>query len=119
MVRQGEIIEVDFQLPDGQCKKHPALVISDVIEDSSGDFVYAILISSKNINPKYTIKITPEMLTQPLGKQSYFVTHLLDKFTPNFITQQRGVFVKPEYFDTVIQKTTKSIFNLDLDIVDE
>lgn len=119
MTRQGEIIEVDFQLPDGQCKKHPALVISNEIEDAAGNFIYAILISTKNINPKYTIEITPEMLTVPMGRKSYFVTHLLDKFTPDYITQQRGVFVRPEYFNQVIQKTIKSIFNLELDIVDE
>ena len=66
MVRQGEIVEVDFRLPDDSTKKHPALVVSNVIHDAQGDFIYAILISSKNINPQYTIEITPDMLTKPM-----------------------------------------------------
>lgn len=119
MVKQGEIVEVDFRLPDDTPMKHPALVVSDVIHDSGGNFVYAILISSKNINPQYTIEITPDMTTMPMSKQSYFVTHLLDKFTEKYIKRQNGNFIKPEYFDTVIGKTIKSIFGFDIEFDEE
>ena len=119
MVRQGEIVEVDFRLPDDSTKKHQALVVSNVIHDAQGDFIYAILISSKNINPQYTIEITPDMLTKPMVKQSYFVTHILDKFPESFITKQNNNFIKPEYFDTVLQKIINSIFGLDMEIEDE
>jgi len=119
MVKQGEIIEVDFRLPDDTTKKHPALVVSNMIHDAQGDFIYAILISSKNINPQYTIEITPDMLTKPMQKQSYFVTHILDKFSEAFITRQNNNFIKPEYFDSVLQRIIKNIFGLELEIDDE
>lgn len=119
MVKQGEIIEVDFMLPDDTTKKHPALVVSNVIHDAQGDFIYAILISSKNINPQYTIEITPDMLTKPMRKQSYFVTHILDKFPESFITRQNNNFIKPEYFDSVLQRIVMNIFGLDLEIESE
>ena len=52
-------------------------------------------------------------------KQSYFVTHILDKFPESFITKQNNNFIKPEYFDTVLQKIINSIFGLDMEIEDE
>lgn len=115
MVARGEIVEVSFMLPEGRLKTHPALVVSNTIPDQNGDFVYAILISSKNINPQYTIKITPQMLTRPLPKQSYFVTHILDKFTESAIQNKFNSFVKAEYFDSVIQKSIKNIFGIDIE----
>lgn len=119
MVKQGEIIEVNFQLPDDTYKVHPALVVSNIIPDAAGDFIYAILISSKNINPQYTIEITPEMVTKPMLKKSYFVTHILDKFTEDCVTFQNNNYIKPEYFDKVIIKIIHSIFNFDLELEEE
>lgn len=119
MVRQGEIVEVDFRLPNDDLKPHPALVVSPIINDAQGDFVYAILISSQNINPQYTIEITPDMVTKPMLKQSYFVTHILDKFEERCITRHNNNFIKPEYFDTVLEKIIHSIFGLDMEIDDE
>lgn len=119
MVRQGEIVEVSFRLPNEDLKPHPALVVSPIIPDTQGAFVYAILISSKNINPQYTIEITPEMVTKPMLRQSYFVTHILDKFEERYIMRQNNNFVKPEYFDKVLEKIIHSIFGLDMEIDDE
>jgi hypothetical protein len=119
MVKQGEIIEVPFMLVDGSIKPHPALVVSNLILDDVGDFFYAILISSQNINPQYTIEIKPEMLIKPMNKQSYFVTHLLDKFTEKNIVNQYNNFIRPNYFDVVFKKIFYSIFGLILEIENE
>lgn len=116
MVTQGEIIEVDFRFPNDKLIKHPALVVSPVVHDALGDFIYAILVSSKNINPQYTIEITPDMLTKSFSKQSYFVTHILDKFPESIISRQDSIFIKPEYFDIVLEKVIKNIFGLDMEI---
>ena len=116
MVKQGEIIEVNFRLPNDDCQRHPALVVSKVIHEVYGDFVYAILISTKNLNPQFTIEITPEMVTKPMSQQSFFVTHLLDKFELSYITRQNNNYIKPEYFDKVIIKIIHSIFGFDLEI---
>lgn len=55
-VEQREIIEVPFIMPDGTILPHPALVISrnQLQEDEDGMF-YAVLISTKNHHPEYTI----------------------------------------------------------------
>ena len=56
-VFQREIVEVPFLLPDGAVKNHPALVVSvpELQEEEDGLF-YAVLISTKNHHPKYTIE---------------------------------------------------------------
>lgn len=57
-VRYGEIVEVTFKFPGEGYKVHPALVLSgsNLQEDEEGMF-YAVLISSKNHNPQYTMEI--------------------------------------------------------------
>ena len=116
MVRKGEIVEVPFTFQNGDVLPHPAVVVSDLIEDVRGDLFYAILISTKNINPNYTIEIKPEMLTKPLSEQSYFVTHIMDKFEERNIIQRNCSFVKTDYFEKVLIKVFNSIFGLDLEL---
>lgn len=95
-------------------KNHPALVVSDIIEDGDGQFFYAVLISSKNLNPRYTVEITPEMLNIPFVKRSFFVTHLIDRFDVSEVMFDKGCFVKEDYFEAVILKVFKNIFGYDL-----
>lgn len=116
MVRKGEIIEVPFTFPDGKVLPHPAVVVSDIIDDAKGDFFYAILISTKNINPQYTIEIKQEMLTKALGEQSYFVTHIMDKFMERDIMQRNCSFVKTDCFEQLMIKVFNSIFGLELEL---
>lgn len=115
MITKKQIVEVPFYLPGGVCKHHPALIVSDLIEEEDGKFFYAVLVSSRNLNPKYTVEITPEMLNIPLGKQSYFVTHLLDRFDVSEVISDRGCFIKDEYFEKVIVKVFRNIFGYDLE----
>lgn len=92
------------------------MVISDEIDDSLNDpFVYAVLISSKNHYPQFTIEITPEMTSIPLLKKSYFVTHQIDKIPLSRIVQKRG-FVKSEYQDLVMAKIIRTIFDYEIEI---
>ena len=73
-VSQREIIEVPYQLPDGEIKPHMALVLStDKLQDAEDGMFYAVLISSKNINPDFTLEIKNEWLNKPLSKKSFFV----------------------------------------------
>ena len=52
-VFQREIVEVPYQLPDGTIKPHMALVLStDKLQQAEDGMFYAVLISSKNLNPK-------------------------------------------------------------------
>jgi hypothetical protein len=71
-VYQREIVEVPFVLPRNQIKIHPALVLSTekLLNAESGMF-YAILISTKQLNPEFTLKIEHEWLNKPIPKISF------------------------------------------------
>jgi hypothetical protein len=72
MVSQREIVEVPYQLPDGSIKPHMALVLStEKLLNAEDGMFYAVLISSKNINPEFTLEIKNEWLNKPLSKQSF------------------------------------------------
>lgn len=109
-VEQREIVEVPFVMPDGQVLPHPALVISrdELQEDEDGMF-YAVLISSKNHIPEYTIPIQNEWLNKPLGKQSYFITHLVNMFNVTDVMGRNNRFIKKMYFDRVIDTIIDNI----------
>lgn len=115
-VHYGEIVEVTFRFPGEGYKVHPALVVSTgSLQENEDGMFYAVLISSKNHLPQYTLEIKNEWLTKPLFKQSYFVTHFMTYFTPDEVTQSYRTAVKSEYMDTVISKTIKSIFGWEIE----
>lgn len=109
-VTQGEIVEVNFQLPDNSFKPHPALVLSttELLEDE--DFFYVVLLSTKNIFPKYTLRVTPDMLTKPMSREGFFVTHIIDSYTPDEILRKTNTFVKRAYLPQILAKINLSIF---------
>jgi hypothetical protein len=109
-VSQWEVVEVNFQLPNGRFLPHPALIISsnELFEDE--EFFYAILMTTKNIFPKYTLEITPEMLTKTSDRQSYFATHIIGQFDMNSILQKRNTFLKEEFRAILQRKIIKSVF---------
>ena len=120
MVCQREIIEVSYIMPNGKILNHPALVLSsDELFNKENGMFYAVLISTKNYHPDYTIKIEDEWLNKPMGRESYFVTHIVTYFTPQHIINRMGTFMKEEFFDRVVAKIIKSIFELDIDYQDE
>ena len=91
-------MEVTFRFPGEGYKVHPALVVStpDLQENEFGMF-YCVLISSKNINPNYTLEIKNEWLTKPMYKQSFFVTHFMAYFTPNEVSRRYNTSIRDEY----------------------
>ena len=115
-VFQREIVEVPYQLPDGTVKPHMALVLSteklQVLEDG---MFYAVLISSKNLNPEFTLEIKDEWLSKPLSKQSYFVTHVVSYYRTDAVIQSFNNFVKARYFDAIINKVIYSMFDLEIE----
>ena len=114
-VSQREIVEVPYQLPDGQVNPHMALVLSTekLLQAEDGMF-YAVLISSKNINPEFTLEIKNEWLNKPLSKQSYFVTHIVSYYRTDEVMQSFNNFVKKDFFDTIMNKVILSMFDIEL-----
>lgn len=113
-VHQREIVEVSFRFLDGVDRVHPALVVSDdSLQDAEDGMFYAVLISSKNIHPEYTIEIKDEDLYGGDGKmekQSFFVTHFLAYFTVNDVISRRNTFVKVAKFNEVVDTIVYNIF---------
>lgn len=115
-VSQREIVEVPYQLPDGSIKPHMALVLStDKLQQAEDGMFYAVLISSKNYNPEFTIRIQDEWLSKPLSKQSYFVTHIVSYYRVDEVIQSFNNFVKSRYFDYIINKVIYSMFDIELE----
>ena len=112
-VFQREIVEIPFLLPDGTFKPHPALVVSvpELQEEEEGLF-YAVLISTKNHHPKYTIEIKAEdIVNRPsIDRKSYFVTHIITYFLTRDIIQRKGYFVTKSKFNEVVDTVINNIF---------
>ena len=89
---------------------HPALVISknELQQDEEGMF-YAVLVSTKNYHPEYTIRIENEWLNKPMGRQSYFITHLVNMFNVDDVIRRNNTFIKRYYFELVIDKVIDNI----------
>ena len=109
-VEQREIVEVPFTMPDGTILPHPALVISrDELQIDEDGMFYAVLISTKNYHPEYTICIENEWLNKPMGRQSYFITHLVNMFNLEDVIRRNNTFIKNQYFEIVIEKVLGNI----------
>jgi hypothetical protein len=57
IVEQREIVEMAYQLPGGEIKSHPALVVSSRHLLGEEDLFYAVLICTKNLHPEYALKV--------------------------------------------------------------
>lgn len=115
-VHQREIVEVSFRFLDGIDRIHPALVISvDELQEKEEGMFYAVLISSKNIHPEYTIQINQDdILGGNMQKQSYFVTHFIAYFTLNDIVSRKNQFLKKDKFNEVVNTIIDNIFGDEL-----
>lgn len=49
-INQRDIVELNFELPNGKMKIHPALVISNGNVLDTEDIFYAVMISTKPFN---------------------------------------------------------------------
>ena len=116
-VSKQEIVEVFYRTPEGDVKEHPALVLSTerLFEEEEGMF-YAVLISTKNHHPEYTMKIEDEWLNRPLGKESYFVTHIVTFFKLEDVIRRTNTYVKEHFFYKVLERVIDSMFDIQVAI---
>lgn len=119
-VSKQEIVEVFYRTPEGDVKEHPALVLSTerLFEEEEGMF-YAVLISTKNHHPEYTMKIEDEWLNRPLGKESYFVTHIVTFFKLEDVIRRTNTYVKEHFFYKVLERVIDSMFDIQVAIDDD
>ena len=119
-VNQGEIVEVPFEMPDGSILPHPALVLSkEYLQDYEDGLFYAVLISTKNHYPEFTIPIKDSWLNKPLKKESFFVTHIIDQFNVDEVISRNNTYLKAYYFDYVVDEIIKNVIGGEDDCSDE
>lgn len=108
-VLQRDIVELNFELPNGKLKTHPALIISnnDVLE-VEGIF-YALMISSKEYNDEFSFELENNMLTKALSKKSFVKCQLLQSYSPDEIITKISS-VKKEYFEQILNQLIKTVF---------
>ncbi|MES2275597.1 MAG: type II toxin-antitoxin system PemK/MazF family toxin [Bacteroidota bacterium] len=110
IIHQKDIVEIAFYT-GRKPEAHPAVIISnDEIFESEG-FFYAVLLSTKNIFPEYTLEITPDMINKPKNDRTgYAVCHMLQQFYPEDIIGRTGATLKQIAFDKVVEKIKQVVF---------
>ena len=71
--------------------------------------IYAVLISTKNHYPEFTIPIKDSWLNKPLKKDSFFVTHIIDQFNVDEVMSRNNTYLKAYYFDYVVDEIIKNV----------
>jgi len=108
-VKQRDIIELNFLMPDGICKPHPAIVMSnnELFEDEG--FFYCCMISTKTYNPQYIFALDNSMLIKPLVQKSFVKCQIIGGFTERDIIKQITA-MRAEPFILLTKKVQNSIF---------
>ena len=108
-VHQRDIVEVNFQLPNGKFKTHPALVISNENVLATEDIFYAVMISSNPMNDDFSFELDNIMLTKPLSKKSFVKCQLLQSYSTNEVLSKISA-LKQLYFEKVIKQIFETVF---------
>jgi mRNA-degrading endonuclease toxin of MazEF toxin-antitoxin module len=108
-VQQRDIIELNYELPNGKFKMHPALVISNSNVLETEDIFYAVMISSNSMNEEFNFELDNSMLTKPLSKKSYVKCQLIQSYTTDEVIS-RISSLKQSSFDTVLKRIFETVF---------
>lgn len=111
-LHQRDIVEIAFYTGN-KPEPHPAIVVSsDEIFELEG-FFYAILLSTKNIFPDYTVEVNPSMINNPRNQRAGFaVCHMVQQFYVEDIITRTGASLKTDAFKRIVVKASKVIFGI-------
>ena len=108
-VQKRDIVELNYELPNGKFKVHPALIISNENVLETEDIFYAVMISSNPINDDFTFELDNAMLTKPLLKKSYVKCQILQSYTTEEVISKISS-VKQVYFDKILKRIFETVF---------
>ena len=111
-VSQGEIVEVNFQLPNGSFKPHPVIIISNNDINEYEDGFIGVMLSSSEVADDYSFFLEDKMLSKKPKRRTQVRCHLLSLIPESEITGRHGS-IKKEYLKQVINKITENVFNVD------
>lgn len=108
-VQQRDIVELNYELPNGKYKIHPALIISNENVLDTEDIFYAVMISSNPMNDEFTFELENVMLTKPLSKKSFVKCQLLQSYSTEEVITKIST-VKQLYFDQILKRIFETVF---------
>ena len=108
-VQQRDIIELNYQLPNGKFKVHPALVISNSNVLETEDIFYAVMISSNSMNEEFNFELDNSMLTKPLAKKSFVQCQLIQSYTTDEVISKIAA-IKQADFNKVLKRIFETVF---------
>ena len=108
-VDQRDIVELNFELPNGKFKTHPALVISNNMVLETEDIFYAVMISSKPFNDEFTFELSNSMLSRPLSKKSFVKCQLIQSYSLDEVLSKISS-IKLSYFEQIKKRIFDAVF---------
>ena len=108
-VQQRDIIELNYELPNGKFKTHPALIISNSNVLETEDIFYAVMISSNPMNEEFNFELDNSMLTKPLSKKSFVKCQLIQSYTTDEVISKLST-LKQANFDKVLKRIFETVF---------
>lgn len=110
-VEQGEIVEVNFNLPQGFLP-HPVIVLSnDDINEYEQSFI-GVMLSSKDYKDEYSFFITNEMLVKEPRNKYQARCHLISFFQTKEVISKHGK-IKKAYLKDIIEYIFKITFSVE------
>ncbi|RYF47384.1 MAG: type II toxin-antitoxin system PemK/MazF family toxin [Cytophagaceae bacterium] len=109
-INKRDIVEIAFYTGN-KPEPHPAVVVSnDEIFEAEG-FFYAVLLSTKNHFPDFTIEITPDMINSPRNNRNgYAICHMIQQFYTEDVISRTGATLKADAFKKLTNKVKEVIF---------
>jgi PemK-like, MazF-like toxin of type II toxin-antitoxin system len=108
-VQQRDIVELNYELPNGKFKLHPALIISNENVLETEDISYAVMISSNPINDDFTFELDNSMLTKPMLKKSFVKCQILQSYSTDEVISKISS-IKQAYFDKILKRIFETVF---------
>lgn len=109
-VYQRDIVDVNYQLPNGKFKPHSVIIISNDEIFEIEQIFYGVMLSTSRLNDDYIFEITEDMVTKPKNKDKSFVKcQLIQAFSESEIVGRHGA-IKKVPFEKLKQKIIDSIF---------
>ncbi len=111
-VNQGEIVEVNFLLPDGKTKPHPTIVLSNNDINIYEEAFIGVMISSTAPDDNYSFWLDNNMVTKSPNKRCQVRCHLISLIPENQVIGKHGS-IKKQYLKELLIKINECVFVID------
>ena len=109
IVQQRDIPELNYELPNGKFKAHPAVVTSNSNVLETEDIFYSVMISSNPMNEEFNFELDNSMLTKPLSKKSFVKCQLIQSYSQDEVMSKISSVRKSE-FDSLLKRIFETVF---------